>query len=484
MMDLGLVAVCGAGAMGSGIAQVAAQAGHSVVVFDTSDAALARGLTAVETSLAGLIKRGRLSSAAAEAFARKIAWTTRIEDIGDAVLVIEAIIEDADSKAKLFDRIEAVVAETAILATNTSSLAVSGLAAVRAVPGRFLGLHFFNPAPVMKLVEVIRGVATEPAVVDEAMRLMGAWGKSAICVRDVPGFIVNRVARPYYAEGFRALGEGVARPEVLDALFRKAAGFRMGPLELADLIGQDINFAVARSVHDACFGTPRFAPQPAQGALVEAGLLGRKSGRGVYDYRIGGAPTVDGPGESETPGHIVIGAEVDPVLASLVVAAGGIPGGIPSNCIEADGVLVAISDGRLAATWAEQHGKPVVLLDWSARDSESCGFAVSAAAALPVARGLLAAIGREALELADRPGLIILRTLGQVANAAGDAVRDRVAEPAEIDQAMRLGANYPVGPLAWAESYGYARLIRTMENIAGETGEVIYQPSEYFRRRP
>ena len=172
------------------------------------------------------------------------------------------------------------------------------------------------------------------------------------------------------------------------------------------------------------------------------------------------------------------------MLASLVVAAGGIPGGIPSNCIEADGVLVAISDGRLAATWAEQHGKPVVLLDWSARDSESCGFAVSAAAALPVARGLLAAIGREALELADRPGLIILRTLGQLANAAGDAVRDRVAEPAEIDQAMRLGANYPFGPLAWAEAYGHARLIRTMENIARKTGEAMYQPSEYFRSTP
>ena len=484
MMVLGLVAVCGAGAMGSGIAQVAAQAGHSVVVFDTSDAALARGRTGVETSLASLIDRGRLSFAAAEAVAGQIAWTSRIEDIGPAGLVIEAIVEDAGLKAQLFDRIEAVVADTAILATNTSSLAVTVLAAARAAPARFLGLHFFNPAPVMKLVEVISGTETEPGVVDEAMRLRSAWGKSAIRVRDVPGFIVNRVARAYYAEGFRALGEGVARPEVLDALFRRAAGFRMGPLELADLIGQDINFAVARSVHDAYSGATRFTLQPAQRTLVEAGRLGRKSGRGVYDYDIGGAPTVDGSGESLTPGHIFIGAEVDPILAELVGHAGGVHGAAPSGCIEADGVLVAISDGRFAATWAAQHGKPVVLLDWGARDADACGYAVSAPPARAFARGLLAAIGRDAFELADRPGLVVLRTLGQLANAAADAVLDRVAEPVEIDQAMRFGANYPLGPLAWAEAYGHARLIRTMENIARETGEAIYRPSEYFRRTP
>lgn len=482
MSDLISIAVCGAGAMGSGIAQVAAQAGHEVTVFDTSESALTRGREGVDKALAGLVKRDRMTPDDASALAARIIWSTQIEDLSGADLVIEAIIEDAAIKSQLFDRIEAVVSERTVIATNTSSLAVTPLASKRASPARFLGLHFFNPAPVMKLVEVIPGVETAPDLIAEMTRLMSAWGKSPVAARDVPGFIVNRVARPYYAEGFRALAEAAAAPEVIDHLFRKAARFRMGPLELADMIGHDVNFAVARSVYEAYFGATRFTPQLAQGALVDAGRLGRKSGRGVYDYGAGGVPELAPVEQAAQPRRIVIGDAVDLRLAELCEGIGGVAGAAPEGLIDVDGTLVGISDGRTAATLSAIHARPVALLDWMASDAEACGYAVSGAEARAAVLGLLAAVGREAREISDRPGLVVLRTLAQLANAAGDAVRDQVADPDGIDQALRFGANYPFGPLAWARAFGHARLILTLENIARETGDARYLPSEYFRR--
>ncbi|WCT72455.1 3-hydroxyacyl-CoA dehydrogenase [Sphingomonas naphthae] len=478
-MSLMTVAVCGAGAMGSGIGQVAAQAGHPVVMFDTAEAALDRGRAGIDKALAGLEAKGRLGEGGAAAVSGRMRWTSDIADLAGAGLVIEAIIEDEAIKAGLFDRIEAVVGEDAILASNTSSLSITRLGAKRRRPDRFAGMHFFNPAPVMKLVEVMAGAETAPEVAAEIARLATGWGKVAIPVRDVPGFIVNRVARPYYAEGFRALGEGVAPAATIDRALKALGGFRMGPLELADLIGHDVNFAVARSVYDAYFGQTRFTPQLAQGALVDAGRLGRKAGRGVYDY--GGAAPVEPVVLSAKPARdIRVSGASDPLL--LALARDATEADLPDGMIEVDGVLVGLTDGAMAASHARRIGRPVALIDWVGADLPVLIFAASDDDAAAAVAGLAAATGREAYRVADRPGLIALRTLCQLANAAGDAVRDGVADAAGIDDALRHGANYPLGPLAWATGIGHARLIALLETIAAETGEAMYRPSEYFRR--
>ncbi|HYF23979.1 MAG TPA: 3-hydroxyacyl-CoA dehydrogenase [Caulobacteraceae bacterium] len=458
--------VVGAGAMGAGIAQVAAQAGVRVSVTDLSEDALARGRAGVEKALADQVRKGRLEQAAADAVLGRIVWSTDLAVHADADLVVEAVVEDQAVKAALFARLEELVGPEAILATNTSSLSVTGLARGLARPDRFVGMHFFNPAPVMKLVEVVSGAATDPAAADAVFAAAKAWDKTAVRVRDVPGFIVNRVARPFYGEGLRAWGEGVGEPADIDHALKVCAGFRMGPLELADLIGHDVNAAVARSIYDAYFGRTRFVPQQAQLALVEAGRLGRKTGSGVYAY--GGQPPAP---------RFVEAAPVSNGAAAFTRLAAG-------ETVLAGEVLIAPADGRSAGARAAEHGGPVALIDWT-RDlsaSETTVFAASDERAQEAAAGLAAAAGKQALLLRDRPGGLVLRTLAQLANGAADAVRDRVAEPADIDRAMLFGANYPQGPLAWADQVGAGFAVRVLDNLAHETGEEMYRPGEVLRR--
>ena len=463
------IAVCGAGAMGSGIAHVAAQAGASVKVFDVNAEALAASRERISADLRKLAERGRLTEEEARSTVQRIDWVDSIGGLADRDLVIEAIIEDAGIKAKLFETLEAVIAPDAIIATNTSSLPISRLARSLRVPERFVGMHFFNPATVMKLVEVIAGAATGAGIVSRIVATARSWGKIAIPVADVPGFIVNRVARPYYAEGFAALNEAAAAPAAIDALFR-GAGFRMGPLELTDLIGQDVNFAVARSVFDSYFGRARFVPQLRQAALVDAGRLGRKSGCGVYDYGEGApSPVLFEPADLEfdDPGRAA--------AAQLVDAA---PGAFVSH----GDIVIGKSRGLTARAEARAQGRPVALLDWvpSGR-AGPVGFAVSDAAAVAPARAVLAAAGHAGIELADRPGLVVARTLAQIANAAADAVLEQVADEAGIDAALRHGANYPFGPFAWADGFGRQRLVAFLDAVAEGTGEALYRPSHYLR---
>lgn len=461
MAGISCIGVCGAGAMGGGIAQVAATAGHDVRVFDTSGKALDAGAARLATSLAGLVKRGRLDAGDAEAIAARVRWVDGLAEMAPCDLVVEAILEDAAIKQALFAQLESVVSRKAILATNTSSLSVARLAKDLAEPGRFLGMHFFNPPTAMKLVEVVRGPATSDAVDAAVVDLAGTWGKTPVRVADVPGFIVNRVARPFYAEAFRALQEQAAPAEVIDHLFRASAGFKMGPLELTDLIGQDVNYAVARSVYDAYSGITRFVPQLVQRNLVDAGWLGRKSGRGVYDYGDGTPP----PWVAPAPGAQTVAR---------------LPSG--SEAIEHDGVVIRRSRGRRAASEAAEIGGQVALLDWfDDAAGTSIGFAASDARAADAARDLISASGRSPVEIVDRPGLIVMRTLAQIANAAGDAVFEHVSDAGGIDQALRFGANYPFGPCAWAERIGPAELVAILSALQEETGQVIYAPSEYWR---
>lgn len=273
------IAVIGAGTMGTGIAQVAAMAGHPAVVVDTIEQSLDRGRATLGRSLASVVKRSRLDAQACEAVQRRLAWTNALHAAADAVLVIEAIVERLDAKLDLFKTLEAVTGDQAILASNTSSLSVSELSKGVRRRDRFIGLHFFNPVPAMKLVEVVPAHSTALPVIAACGALMERWGKTPVIVRDVPGFIVNRVARPYYAEGFAALGEGLSAAAV-DALMTGAGGFRMGPLALSDLIGQDINYAVACSVYDAYDRKTRFRPQSAQKALVGSAASWPQIGQG------------------------------------------------------------------------------------------------------------------------------------------------------------------------------------------------------------
>lgn len=466
-----LVGVCGAGAMGAGIAQLVAQAGAGVILFDVDPGALSAARTRLEQAVQGQVVKGRLSADQAAGILSRLSFADDLSALAGADLVIEAIVEDLAVKQSLFARLEGHVRPDAILASNTSSLPIARLARGLKRPDRFIGLHFFNPAPVMKLVEVVPGPVTDVAVIDRAEQAARSWGKIAVRAADVPGFIVNRVARPFYAEGFCALAEGAGSPERIDHLFRAAAGFRMGPLELTDLIGQDVNFAVARSVFDGYFGRTRFFPQRAQAALVDAGRLGRKSGSGVYQY---GPDGVGPPPASPLP-------TVTPTAEAVAIAErlrAGEAGFFPLA-----GILVGWSDGRTARSLAAHHFMPVALLDWcDTGQGKAVGFAASDEAATAVAVQVITALGAEAHRLSDRPGLLVLRTLAQIANAAADAVLEQVADEAGIDAALRHGANYPMGPFAWADRLGRKRLVRVLRNIAEGTGAALYAPSEYLGR--
>ena len=269
--------------MCSGIAQIAAQAGRSVVLVDADHEALTRSEAQLAKVFRRLVEKGRLTQETAQEIEAQITRTTDLQALAQCDAVVEAIVEDLDAKTALLQMLETVVSETAVLATNTSSLSVTALASGCSHPERVIGLHFFNPAPLMALVEVVPALQTRPALTEEAMEEMAAWGKSPAQARDTPGFIVNRVARPFYNEALRILEEGIATVANIDASMR-AQGFRMGPFELMDLIGHDVNFAVTSSVHAAFYGDSRYRPSHTQKQLVDAQWLGRKSGRGFYAY--------------------------------------------------------------------------------------------------------------------------------------------------------------------------------------------------------
>jgi 3-hydroxybutyryl-CoA dehydrogenase len=276
------IAVVGAGTMGVGIAQSAALAGLSTVMLDVQEDALARGRETMEGDLERRVERGRLSEDERREALDLVSTTTSLEACADAPLVVEAVIEDLEIKRRVFADLEAVVGRETVLATNTSSLSVAGIAAATERPERVVGMHFFNPVPAMRLVEIVGGPSTDASAARRAEEVAERLGKTPIRVSDTPGFIVNRVARPFYLEALRLVEEGV-EPGRIDAAIR-GAGFRMGPLELADLIGHDVNLAVSESLFERYYYQPRFRPSHLQRSMVEAGLLGRKSGRGFYDY--------------------------------------------------------------------------------------------------------------------------------------------------------------------------------------------------------
>jgi 3-hydroxybutyryl-CoA dehydrogenase len=276
------VGVVGSGAMGSGIAQVAAVAGHTVTVMDSNETALQKSRISLKEILQKLADKGKISDA--DAIFNRISFTSDITEMADCGLVIEAIVEKLEIKKSVFAALEGVVSSACVLASNTSSLSIASIASACNNPERVIGIHFFNPAPLMALVEVIPAVQTNPALSNSVKDLMLRWGKAPVIAKDTPGFIVNRVARPFYGEALRIMEEGIANMETIDYAITQAGGFKMGPFTLMDYIGHDVNYIVTETVFESFFYDPRYRPSFSQKRLLEAGWLGRKSGRGFYNY--------------------------------------------------------------------------------------------------------------------------------------------------------------------------------------------------------
>lgn len=487
-----VVAVIGAGAMGAGIAQVAAQAGHPVWLYDTREGAAAQAIAGIDKQLGRLVEKGKLDGDARHAIAGRLQPAASLEALADAGLVIEAIVENLDVKRGLFKQLEALCSAECILASNTSSLSITSIAAGLVHPQRVIGLHFFNPAPLMALVEIVSGLATDAALAQRLYATAQAWGKKPVHTRSTPGFIVNRVARPFYAESLRLLQEGAADCATLDALLRDAGGFRMGAFELTDLIGHDVNYAVTCSVFDAYYGDMRFQPSLIQKELVDAGRLGRKSGQGFYRYAEGA--------ERPQPSEISSTASVDTcvVEGDLGIASPLIErlqqAGIAITRRDGHGVLrvgdatLALSDGRLASQRAREDGlSNLVLIDLALDYVRAERIAISPAAgtsplAVEHAVALLQRAGFKVSPLSDTPGLVVLRTVAMLANEASDALLHGVASAADIDLAMCAGVNYPRGPLAWADAIGPAFVLKVLENLQAVYGETRYRPSLLLHR--
>src|SRR6202163_201481 len=492
------VGIAGAGLMGRGIAQIVAQAGFDVCLLDAKPFAAADAKRLIAEQLATLVAKGKLSAAAAESAVAHIALPESIAGFADADLVIEAIVERLEAKQTLIASLDGVVGKECILATNTSSLSVTAIAAASAHPARVAGLHFFSPVPLMKLVEVIDGLLTSPVVMERLVEFASALGHTPVKAKDTPGFIVNHAGRGYGTEALRIIGEGVADAATIDLILKLEAGFRMGPFELLDLTGLDVSHPVMESIYHQSYEEPRFRPSPLTAQRLAAGLLGRKSGRGFYDYRgadalarpsivrpttitqSNPAPTRRGWVSGTSPGtrqRVVsllqsLGAEID---------AGATP--------ESDSLCIVLPSGRDATTAAlDERLDPrrTVALDTlfdMSRHRTLMTTSVTEPYWRDAAKSMFAADGVPVHVIHDSPGFVVQRTVAHVVNIACDIAQQRIATPEDIDLAVRIGLAYPAGPLAWGDAIGPPRLLRILKELARTYGDPRYRPSLWLSRR-
>lgn len=501
--------VVGAGTMGSGIALAALLADMYVTLYDVSQEMLDKAKKYIEEHLDRKGKRKSLMH---------LEVTSVLEKMRGAGVIVEAVPEDLSLKRDLFSRLDAICPPPTILATNTSTLSVTSIAAACTASERVGGMHFFNPAAVMPLVEIVRGAQTSPDTVRILTELAEKIGKTTVLTRDAPGFIVNRVARPFYGEALRLLGENAATPQQIDQIVRMGAGFRMGPFQLMDLIGIDINLRATQSMYEQTFGEGRYRPHPIQVQMVRQNALGRKTGHGFYRY------DTNLPGEDPKPP--MVGKCGGQILISLGSWGPGIPQLIrKAGYSISNGASSMRRDkplgGILLAGKSEGMEKHIVQMDrnlppdvplfcqcadvtlieiatWIKRPERLVGFdglfltpgAVASLTPSPTltphtrasAETFISSLGRIPVWVKDSPGLVLPRIVSTLANEAAFAAGDGVADPDTIDQAMRLGTNYPKGPLAWAKEIGYTHIVALLDHLHSEYGEERYRVAPLLRR--
>lgn len=485
------VAVVGTGTMGRGIARLLAQAGCAVLLHDARAGAADEAIAELRRGWRGAVERGRMTQPDADAALARVTVAATLADLAPADLVIEAIVEALDAKRALFAALEAVVRDDCVLATNTSSLSVTAIAAACVRPSRVLGLHFFNPVPAMRLVEVVPGVRTDDAVVEAMTALVAGTGHRPVRVRDTPGFLVNHAGRGYGTEALRLLQESVAAPHVIDGILRGQAGFRLGPFELLDLVGLDVSVPVMERVYREFWDEPRFRPSPLLVQRLHAGMLGVKTGEGFHRYEDGAKvepPTVVPAVEAIPPIWV---SDVEPALASrvrtLLAALGATieTGARPTP----DAVALVTPLGDDATTCAVAQGLDATrtvavdaLFDMT-RHRTLMTTPVTRDALRDAMHALLARDGAGVGTITDSPGLVCQRTVTTIVNIACDIAQQGIAAPADIDRAVTLGLGYPLGPLAWGDALGPATVVRILERLQALTGDPRYRLSPWLRRR-
>jgi 3-hydroxybutyryl-CoA dehydrogenase len=467
--------VAGAGTMGRGIAQVLAQCGVRTLLYDAQPGAAEKGKASIAQALARLAEKGRVSNP--QAIVERIEVVSGLDAFARCHLVVEAIIEDLNEKRSLFGALERIVSESAILASNTSSLSVTAMAAACKRPGRVAGYHFFNPVPVMKIVEVVDGVLTEPWATEALAALAGRFGHTPIRCKDTPGFVVNHAGRAFAPEALRILTEGIADPASIDRILVDAAGFRIGPFGLLDLIGLDVSHAVMKSMYHQYLEEPKYRPSFISEARVAAGLHGRKTKRGWYEY----APDMVMPPEPPAPTKKPANAWAVAELKELV--------GVPLvDKARAELCLVAPL-GADCTTAALEHG-----LDPARTVAVDPLFGFAKRRTLMVnpltkkevrdaAHALLAGDGVPVSVIDDSPGFVAQRVVAHIVNVGCDIAQMRIASPEDLDRAVMLGLGYPKGPLAMGDAVGPKRILAVLQNMHALYQEPRYRPSPWLRRR-
>ncbi|MDT9001831.1 3-hydroxyacyl-CoA dehydrogenase [Paucibacter sp. APW11] len=488
------IGVIGAGVMGAGIAQVAAQAGHPVRLLDVREGAAAAAIAQTAKALDSLVTKGRMEQAERDAVMARISPALATAELAECALVVEVIIEKLEPKQALLRELDALLPPDAIIASNTSSISITALANGMTTPSRLVGMHFFNPVPLMKLVEVVSGAETELSVAESIYALAKRWGKTPVHAKSTPGFIVNRIARPYYAETLALLQEQAGTPAQLDRALR-GVGFRMGPCELMDLIGHDTNYLVTQSVYDANFGDKRYVPSLVQKALVDGGRLGRKAGKGFYEGVPAAPLPVAAPAASAAalPALSVVGrgALLERLADWLTHKGLSFTRGESADwCgLQLGELQLHLSSGHSAAQLAhERRHAELGVIDWPVAPDRTDALALAFAphtshAHREAAAQLLLLLGWQPLVLRDVPGLVVARTLAMLVNEGADAVWQGVCDAQGADLAMKLGVNYPAGPFEWLALLGAAPVAELLDGLFTAYRSERYRVSPLIRQQ-